>query len=58
MTSIYIVLAIYMVVLFGIGFYYSKKNANITDFLLAGRSLGVVAATLTITASLDRKSVV
>lgn len=52
MTSIYLVLAIYMIVLFAIGIYYSKKNANITDFLLAGRSLGVVAATLTITASL------
>ena len=52
MTSIYVVLAIYMIVLFAIGIYYSKKNANITDFLLAGRSLGVVAATLTITASL------
>lgn len=52
MTSIYIALAVYMVVLFGIGIFYSKKNANITDFLLAGRSLGVVAATLTVTASL------
>lgn len=52
MTSIYAALVIYMIVLFGIGFYYSKKNANITDFLLAGRSLGVVAATLTVTASL------
>jgi len=52
MTSIYIALVVYMVVLFAIGFYYSKKNANITDFLLAGRSLGVVAATLTVTASL------
>lgn len=52
MTSIYVALVIYMVVLFGIGLYYSKKNANITDFLLAGKSLGVVAATLTVTASL------
>lgn len=52
MTPIYVTLVIYMVVLFAIGLYYSKKNANITDFLLAGRSLGVVAATLTVTASL------
>lgn len=52
MTSIYLVLAIYMCILFGIGVYCTKKNQNVTDFLLAGRSLGVVAATLTITASL------
>lgn len=52
MTSIYIALAVYLVVLFGIGLFYSKKNANIKDFLLAGRSLGLVAATLTVTASL------
>ena len=41
-----------MVVLFGVGLFYSKKNATINDFLLAGRDLGVVAATLTVTASL------
>ena len=52
MTAIYIALVIYMVVLFGVGLFYSKKNATINDFLLAGRDLGVVAATLTVTASL------
>jgi SSS family solute:Na+ symporter len=52
MTAIYIALVVYMVVLFGIGMFYSKKNATINDFLLAGRNLGLVAATLTITASL------
>lgn len=52
MTSIYIALIVYMVILFGVGIFYSKKNATINDFLLAGKSLGVVAATLTVTASL------
>lgn len=47
MTAIYVALVIYMVVLFGVGLFYSKKNATINDFLLAGRDLGVVAATLT-----------
>ena len=52
MTAIYVALVIYMVVLFGVGLFYSKKNATINDFLLAGHDLGVVAATLTVTASL------
>ena len=52
MTAIYVALVIYMVVLFGVGLFYSKKNATINDFLLAGRDLGVVAATLTVTTSL------
>lgn len=52
MTAIYVALVVYMVVLFGVGLFYSKKNATINDFLLAGRDLGVVAATLTVTASL------
>lgn len=52
MTAIYVALVIYMVVLFGVGLFCSKKNATINDFLLAGRDLGVVAATLTVTASL------
>lgn len=52
MTAIYVALVIYMVILFGVGLFYSKKNATINDFLLAGRDLGVVAATLTVTASL------
>lgn len=46
MTAIYVALVIYMVVLFGVGLFYSKKNVTINDFLLAGRDLGVVAATL------------
>ena len=52
MTAIYVALVIYMVVLFGVGLFYSQKNATINDFLLAGRDLGLVAATLTVTASL------
>lgn len=52
MTAIYVALVIYMVVLFGVGLFYSKKNATINDFLLTGRDLGVVAATLTVTTSL------
>ena len=43
MTAIYVALVVYMVVLFGAGLFYSKKNATINDFLLAGRDLGVVA---------------
>lgn len=52
MTAIYVTLVIYLAILFGVGVFYSKKNATIGDFLLAGKSLGVVAATLTLTASL------
>ena len=52
MTSIYVVLVIYMCILFGIGVWCTKRNQNVTDFLLAGRSLTVIPATLTITASL------
>ena len=37
MTAIYVALVVYMVVLFGVGLFYSKKNATINDFLLAGR---------------------
>ena len=35
MTAIYVALVIYMVILFGVGLFYSKKNATINDFLLA-----------------------
>ena len=52
MTTIYVTLVIYMLVLFGVGVFYSKQNSNINEFLLADRSLGTVAATLTVTASL------
>ena len=37
MTSIYVALIIYLVILFAVGIYYSKKNATISDFLLAGK---------------------
>ena len=52
MNSIIIVLIIYLCVLFGIGAYFSRKNKNVTDFLLAGRSLGLGTAILTMTATL------
>lgn len=52
MNSIIIVLIIYLCVLFGIGIYFSRKNKNVTDFLLAGRNLGLGTAVLTMTATL------
>lgn len=52
MVSIYITLVIYMLALFGLGLWCTKRNQNVTDFLLAGRSLTFVPATLTLIASL------
>ncbi len=52
MKSIIVVLIIYLCVLFGIGVYYSRKSKNVTDFLLAGRNLGLGTAILTMTATL------
>lgn len=52
MTSIYITLAIYMAILFGLGLWCTNRNKNVTDFLLVGRRLTVVPATLTLVATL------
>lgn len=52
MTSIYIVLVMYLLILLGIGVYYSKKNTNMTDYLLAGRNLKLFPAVLTLTATM------
>lgn len=52
MTSIYITLVLYMCVLFGLGLWCSRRNKNVTDFMLAGRGLTLIPATLTLTATL------
>lgn len=52
MTSIYITVAIYLVALLGLGIWCTKHTGNMTDFLLAGRNLTVVPATLTLVATL------
>ena len=52
MNSIFVILVIYLVALLGIGVYFSRRNKNVNDFLLAGRGLPVWAATLTMTATM------
>lgn len=52
MKHILIVLAIYLGVLLAIGVYYSRKSKNMNDYLLAGRSLELGVAVLTLTATL------
>ena len=38
-TVIFIGVAIYMLVMLGVGFYASKKSNSVTDFMIAGRSM-------------------
>ena len=52
MSSIYVTLVIYFLALFGLGIWCTRRNQNVTDFLLAGRSLTVAPATLTLVATL------
>lgn len=52
MTSVYATMALYLLVLFGIGVWCVRRNKTSVDFLLAGRNLGVVAATMTLVASI------
>lgn len=52
MGNILIVLGIYLGVLLAIGVYYSRKNKNMNDYLLAGRNLNLGVAVLTLTATL------
>ncbi|MBQ7002376.1 MAG: sodium/solute symporter [Oscillospiraceae bacterium] len=40
MTVRWIILVCYLLVMVGIGFYCSKKNKNVNDFVLGGRSVG------------------
>ena len=39
MTTVIIILAIYMLIMLGIGIYAGRKNEGVEDFLLAGRRL-------------------
>ena len=40
MIGMWIILIAYLVLMVGIGVYYKKKTANVTDFVLGGRTLG------------------
>lgn len=52
MTSIYVVLVLYMIALFFIGVYFTTRNKTATDFLLAGRNLSLWPAVGTLIASM------
>ena len=45
------VLIIYMIIILGIGIWAGRYNKNMTDFLLAGRRLGLLLATFTLVAT-------
>ena len=51
MTTVIIILAIYMLIMLGIGIYAGRKNKGVEDFLLAGRRLGVVLLAFTLAAT-------
>lgn len=40
MVARWVILVLYLIVMVGIGFYCSKKNNNVSDFVLGGRSVG------------------
>ena len=40
MVGMWIILIAYLIVMVGIGVYYRRKTANVTDFVLGGRTLG------------------
>lgn len=46
-----IVIAAYMMLMIGIGVYYSKKNENVGDFYLGGRKLGPIVTAMSAEAS-------
>lgn len=52
MAFTYLVLGVYFIIIFGIGIYFSRRNKNITDHLLAGRNLNLIPAVLTLTATM------
>ncbi len=47
----YFILAVYLVILFGIGAYFSRKQHSLSDFFLAGRSIPAWAAMAAIVAT-------
>ncbi|WP_432404291.1 sodium:solute symporter family transporter [Wukongibacter sp. M2B1] len=46
MATIKIVIALYMLVVLGIGFWAMKKTTNSSDFFVAGKQLGIIAVAL------------
>ena len=50
-TIIFIGVAIYMVMMIGIGLYASKKSHSVTDFMVAGRGLPTALLTMTVIAT-------
>lgn len=46
-----IIIALYLIAIFGVGIYCNKFNNNIDDYLLAGRRLGVGLTTFTLVAT-------
>ncbi|MEM7430501.1 MAG: sodium:solute symporter family protein [Pseudomonadota bacterium] len=50
-TVIFIGVAIYMVMMIGVGLYASKKSSSVTDFMVAGRSLPLPICTMTVMAT-------
>ncbi len=49
--GIFMVIAIYMVIMIGIGFYYARRNATVSDYVLGGRSLNPWVTALSAQAS-------
>ncbi len=49
--GIFMVIAIYMIIMIGIGFYYARRNATVSDYVLGGRSLNPWVTALSAQAS-------
>ena len=49
--GLFIVIVAYMMVMVGIGIYYSRKNENVGDFYLGGRKLGPIVTAMSAEAS-------
>ena len=49
--TIFMVIALYMVVMIGIGFYYARRNTSVSDYVLGGRSLNPWVTALSAQAS-------
>ena len=49
--GIFMGIAIYMVIMIGIGFYYARRNTTVSDNVLGGRSLGPWVTALSAQAS-------
>lgn len=49
--TIFMVIALYMVIMIGIGFYYARRNTSVSDYVLGGRSLNPWVTALSAQAS-------